>query len=933
MRTRELLAAALLVAGCGTDPSTVGKVDRRSAALNQVTATPAALSGVVRFHGGFVPDELQVDARDVNGNYTATTRPFGATQDPNDPNCQPGTADYCYTIQVESALATKYVLRPVAYRHTNPPYRNDRIPFLPSAQVTLAGAGNPVTAPPIDYTPAVVTGAVAVSDLGHQPLPLLSYYMSFNDLDNTYVESCGGSADFCPHNPVTNAVTPPYTAYLSPGHDYDFLTQGISIVEGPGAQTDFTYDPGLHLGTLAQGQTLVADRIFTQSAEVTGDAQLPVPIYNIWMTVVGTTQNHRPFNSGYRTLNYLGPNTPPLANTHYVGRVFDNADLTQPVSLSPSFTLSTDGATSLQFPPVPLDFSQGNQITRDFQGDYATIHGRVTLVPPYPIKNGVYPGVQAAESDIGGYGFAQTTYTTDANGASFVIPSFGTPAFTGNWNLWRFGWNIDLGDPNFTSTYFVGQFLTIPVQVQSGANVNPPAFTFQTALVKVYYSAPANPPGTTITDPRLTAYSDDGDSADASGLNQANVATGEVRMVLRAHNNGNGPVAFHLTPSAVINAGGAPGASRTDFGPITLFPNGGDVTVVGVPGSIALTLSAPQEGQVFQVCDIPVAGLSTGQPGIGITVNNQQVAAPSTNNPGDPLQISFNTHLFPAPGAFTVTVTASDGSGHSVTDVRHVSCVHPVNHAPQITCPGAQALACASNLGAKGAVTVGLADADNDPLQITWMVDGNPVQTDMTAPGAASDSYAGTFSPYGHTVIVTATDGWGGSASCTATVDVPNPLVSTTVQKSQLVNPDHTLVNVGWKFSVNDRCASVATRAVAVFSNEPDVAMSDPDGLYSPDAKTVNIPNTQVTTQVRLRNERAAAGPGRVYLIVHTVTDVNGHAGYGCSTVTVPLDGTQASLNAVAALAQQAQQACTGTGGVPNGWVQVGNGPVAGPYQ
>ena len=933
---RRATIAMLLLGGCGAAPHP-GKTE---AALNQVSATPAKLSGYIHLNTGFVPDEVEVDARDVQGNYTATTRPGGATQDPNDAHCLTGSADWCYSMLVESALANAYVLRPIAYVNKQNPYRSASIPFVPTAPVALAGVGIDTQAPDIAYTPAMVTGTYTATDMASASLPIKSDYMSFNDLSNTYSESCGGSLDFCPYNSVTSGASPTYTAYLQPGANYNYLTQAFSIDEGPGAQTDVQYDWNLHLGALAQGQTLVADRPFAQVAQVSGSAQLPVPIYNIWFTAAGTTktidpitQNPLSFAVNYRTLNYTGPGGAPLANTNYFTRIFDDANLNAPITLQPMFTLSLDGGSVLAFPPIPLDFSQGNQITQDFNGEYGTISSRVTLVPPYPIKNGVYPGVQAqAPEQNGGWGTAQTTYVTDAHGASFVMPAYGTPHFGGHWDWWRFGWNIDLGDPNFTSTYFVGQFLNIPVQAASGGNNTPADFVFPTALVKVYFSSPANPPGTTITDPRVTAYSDDGDSANAEGLNQNAVATGETRMVLRAHNNGNTPVAFHLTPSAIINAGGAPGNGRTDFSPITLFPKGGDVTVVGVPGSIALTVTAPQEGQVFQVCQIPVTGLSTGQPNIGITVNGQNVAAPSTNNPGDPQQVGFTTMLTPPPGPLTITVTAADANGHQVSDTRHVSCVHPVNHAPQITCPAAITLPCASAQGATGAVQVAISDADQDALQITWTVDGNNVAVHATAAGAPSDTLQALFSAYGHTVTATAADGWGGTTSCTTTVNVANPLVATSVQTSQITNPNHTMVNVGWSFNVNDRCANVATRVVKVYSNEADV-VAGIDGQYSPDAKVVNLLNTQVTTAVKVRGERTSPGSGRVYVIVHTVTDLNGHVGYDCSTVTVPIDGQAANITAVNNLAQAALATCKATGAAPGGYVQVGTGPIVGPYQ
>jgi hypothetical protein len=669
------------------------------------------------------------------------------------------------------------------------------------------------------------------------------------------------------------------------------------------------------------------DRALQQIGQVSGTVSLGLPIYDLSVSVTGQGAGGLGVTSTYRTVNG-SPN--PLASTSYLGRVFDLVDLSKPVQTTPTFSLTPEGqqATAVTYPPIALDFSQGSTIVQDFAGQGATITGHVTLTPPYPIKNGVYPGIQGLEIEpTGAYGASQTTYVTDATGGAYSLPAFGSPAFSGNWQYWRFGWSLDLGDPSLSESYLVGQFLDQPVQVASGGTAQQD-FAIQTALVKVYYSAPA---GTTISDPILKAFSDSGDTITGAAAGQQGVATAFDEIVLRAHAFNGQQAAFHVTPSAVINVGGQPGQSRTDFSPFTIFPHGGDVTVVGVPGTIALTVTAPQEGQVFPVCDIPVTGLATGQPGIGITVNGSAVPSPSTNNPGDPQQVGFGTSLTPAPGPLTITVTAADQNGHQVSDVRHVSCLAYKNRPPQITCAPVTT-SCTSKAGATASVGVALSDPDGDPLQLTWSVDGNVVQTDTAAPGASSDTYTGLFSAYGHTVQVTASDGKGGTATCSTAVTVQNPTVTTSVQTGSLINGWHQLVNVGWSFNVNDKCANIATRLVQVFSNEPDVGPGQ-DASYSPDAKITNLPGTQVTTAVRVRSEQAVPVTGRVYLIVHTVTDINGHKAWSCSPVTVPVSAAPGSVAAANAAGAAAAAACNQTGAPPAGYVAVGSGPVLGPYQ
>ena len=172
----------------------------------------------------------------------------------------------------------------------------------------------------------------------------------------------------------------------------------------------------------------------------------------------------------------------------------------------------------------------------------------------------------------------------------------------------------------------------------------------------------------------------------------------------------------------------------------------------------------------------------------------------------------------------------------------------------------------------------------------------------------------------------------GGTATCSSSLYVKSPTVTTAVTTGSLINGWHQLVNVGWSFNVNDKCANISNRVVQVFSNEPDVGPGQ-DASYSPDAKLTNLPGTQVTTAVRVRSEQAVPVTGRVYLIVHTVTDINGHKAWSCSPVTVPVSAAPASVAAATAAGAAAAASCNQTGAAPAGYVAVGGGPVLGSYQ
>jgi len=92
--------------------------------------------GVITFTAPFVPTSMEVDARDSSNQYTATAN---ATQ--NDPvNCPAGSANWCYSVIVESALASAYYLRPIAYVYdTAPIYITNRVPLPPSPLVSIYG--------------------------------------------------------------------------------------------------------------------------------------------------------------------------------------------------------------------------------------------------------------------------------------------------------------------------------------------------------------------------------------------------------------------------------------------------------------------------------------------------------------------------------------------------------------------------------------------------------------------------------------------------------------------------------------------------------------------------------------------------------------------------------------------------------------------------
>lgn len=638
------------------------------AGAGTVSATPGTFTGVVTFNAPVIANSVEVDARDVTNNYTATAQ---ATQ--NGPSCMPGSQNWCYSITVESALASNYYLRPIAYLNTSTPFVDSRMPFTPQGPFFIPSAGT--VTENLSFQPGEVSGNVTATDMNNVTLPLLSVSFIMLDNSNTFQEPCGGSVAFCPFNPFFEAAatTPQpgpanYQLFLQPNSDYSYVGKAFTVNEAtagqPLAQNVEVFDPNQHFGSLTQGQSVTVNYPVAQEASISGTASLSLPVYNISVSVLGNMLDGLTFSDQYSTNSETGQ---PLGSANYLLRIFNYADFTKPMNLQTIFYLSADGQTLVQFPPQSLTVHAGDQQTVNFTGTSATIEGSVTFNPPYPTGN-IYPGIQTESTQ---FGLGETTMTTNSTGGTYVMPAFG-----GNWNYWRFGWNFNLGDPNFTSNYFVDQFLSYSVPVANGQTVQQ-NFNFSTALLKTFFTAPS---GTTITDPQLDISSgaftngsfveDATEVGHAEGLNQNFVLTGEARQVLRVRPNG----AFKVRPSAVINpAPNTPGTGRTDFSPFVVQPNQGDVIIVGVPGSLSLTVTSPKEGQVLPTCTVQVTGSATGTTGITITVNGQPVTTTPANNPNDPNQVNFSTTVPGTGSQMTITVVAS-AQGHApITDVIHVS--------------------------------------------------------------------------------------------------------------------------------------------------------------------------------------------------------------------------------------------------------------------
>jgi len=236
-----------------------------SAALaGPVSATPGVIQGVVTLIAPFAADALTIDARDSSNLYTAHAN---AAQ--NDAAlCAAGSQNWCYSVVVESALASGYYLRPIALvSKTSPAYIANSVPFPPTPLVPItAGATVPFN---INYQPGEISGSFQAFNMANNALQLGRLYLSAFDLSNTFPEPCIGSIEFCPSNSVfqwSPAVVPlaaDYQLFVKPADNYNYLTRAFGIQETGGANTTVQFDSNQPLGaTPAAGANVARNYTF-----------------------------------------------------------------------------------------------------------------------------------------------------------------------------------------------------------------------------------------------------------------------------------------------------------------------------------------------------------------------------------------------------------------------------------------------------------------------------------------------------------------------------------------------------------------------------------------------------------------------------------------------------------------------------------------------
>ncbi len=226
------------------------------------------------------------------------------------------------------------------------------------------------------------------------------------------------------------------------------------------------------------------------------------------------------------------------------------------------------------------------------------------------------------------------------------------------------------------------------------------------------------------------------------------------------------------------------------------------------------------------------------------------------------------------PHAILLRVTDSRGA----TDSVEASLIIRDSTAPSLACPMVSPIECTDPEGAQ----VVLAATGSDRCgHVT-------ITNDRTSGPDASATY-----PLGSTqVIFTAIDSYGNVATCSveATVrDTTPPVINLAADPTGLWPPNHRLVPVHVAFLATDHCDPSSTvRLISATSSDQDDAPGDGDGRTTGDVTGADVGTAD--TDLLLRAERSANGPGRTYELIYLAADASGNGASAMSLVSVPHD-------------------------------------------
>jgi hypothetical protein len=255
----------------------------------------------------------------------------------------------------------------------------------------------------------------------------------------------------------------------------------------------------------------------------------------------------------------------------------------------------------------------------------------------------------------------------------------------------------------------------------------------------------------------------------------------------------------------------------------------------------------------------------------------------------DPIPLDFTGAG--ADGPLMLAVTASDGDTPPVAAraaFRRDGEAALVFGAPPIlpALPD-RSVDCAGPGGTPVDLDAAATDPDGDPLSFFWLEeDGAGAR--LLAEGAAPRVL---LAPGVHRMVLDVVDATGLLARRAFAVTIadtrPPDIVRLEADPEVLWPPDHRLAPVRIAIEAHDACWGAAdARVKEVISSEPDDAPGGRDGHTTGDISV--RPTGAGEWELRLRAERFAGGPGRVYRARLVVADASGNEREATVEVTVP---------------------------------------------
>jgi N-acetylneuraminic acid mutarotase len=257
-------------------------------------------------------------------------------------------------------------------------------------------------------------------------------------------------------------------------------------------------------------------------------------------------------------------------------------------------------------------------------------------------------------------------------------------------------------------------------------------------------------------------------------------------------------------------------------------------------------------------------------------------------------------------GASTLHLRVDDGRGHSADDEIVVTIRDTTP--PDLACPIANAVECASPLSTSVLVPVGI---------VADTCDSSPTVINSHGQGGADAS--GDYPLGGSEVTLIATDSSGNQSSCAFTVvvkDTTPPQISLIVSPATLWPPNHRMLDVGAPVIVTDACSTPAVVLDSITSSELDDFPGSSDGNTAGDIQGASPGTPDFAFQ--LRAERDGAGGGRNYRVTYNAVDTAGNRSTASALVLVPHDQGGITEPVILTAREEAHQTTFSWGSVPD---------------